>query len=285
MKPLKKYCYSIFFISLLSSTSFANPNSNNQVLLGYGIDDSSVDLPLLLSSNETGEHWSYSSAIFGLPSTANFNGQSAFHSIACTESFCTISGFQNLLLISQNKGLSWSTINNIQNLPASFKSYDISCADKNSCTIVGSYFRASGSYPVLLTTHDSGNSWLANNDISHNPGILSHVSCSDKTCVAAGNVSNAKKLPYILASQDSGNSWTEIKNINGISSIKNPFITDIDCNKNICTASGYYTLNSARMPLLLTSNDKGMSWSAVDINTPNGLLNKVTCTDTNCFAT
>jgi len=126
-------------------------------------------IPFVILSRDKGLSWARVKNIDGFPV---FQEHEPFLStVSCADNFCAAGGEYGdklnitklpLLIVSRDKGESWTLIKNISGLPSNFNDAAISsihCAD-NSCTVIGvwttdTYY----SLPLIMITNDSGQSW------------------------------------------------------------------------------------------------------------------------------
>lgn len=208
----------------------------------YNVDLSmgSKSLPLIVNSNDNGQTFSTSFKPT-LPTDAAVPDLSKLRSIACNSKQCVVVGYYALpsgvlaplVLVSHDGGQSFP-ISYKPNLPAdadntlSAQLAGISCYEEE-CIAVGNYNvtfdpmgnGATSGYPLILVSHDSGDSFtvayqppLPADSISTPNALLTGVNCILKTCMAVGGynlgytfTNPSGGLPYSLYSNDSGNSF------------------------------------------------------------------------------
>jgi len=251
--------------------------------------------PLLSQSSDAGMTWTYATTIrSNLP--ANFSKAGIFKSVSCNTAGCVAVGeyatslpgtpHYPLIAVSSN-GISWNypaTV--LTNLPSDFLSAPavnaVSC-NADNCTAVGQYTSNKAgnlSFPLLLTTHDGGNTWSYPLTIVKNlppdfksVGSFNGAICNRNICIAVGSyqskVFNNQLMPLLANSLDGGKTWSYppsvIANLSTLpNSILNGTFNSASCNRTDCIAEGQYesTLPGVPyFPLLATSHDSGATWT------------------------
>lgn len=130
-------------------------------------------IPLLISSNNGGRNWS---AINTIKQLSDKIESSHVTQVACRNNICAAAGyyyksdnhFHPLLLISRDKGQSWTFVTKMMNIPTDAINAGLSSimCDDNKCTAVGYSKKDGNSWPLLLESHDKGESWLSINTFS-----------------------------------------------------------------------------------------------------------------------
>lgn len=276
------------------------------------IGEDQTNFPLLFSSNDAAQSWQINKNISGLP--ANMQSPKLV-SLNCVANICNATGSYQarldqhsqslpLLLRSDDYGQTWKFNQNIVGLPEDFNlgsDLKMSCAGQ-TCAAVG---KNSFEQPLILVSHDTGQSWKFINKIENLPQddhkqSLEDVSCDGKNCAAVGVTWNSKARtanPFIVYSDNYGETWNYVKTIWGLIPAISPFTmmgaTGVSCKDSICIAGGsrVYPLASifSNYPLLLESRDGGKTWSykPVAVTTPS-LKGKFTyigapsCAGSNC---
>lgn len=243
--------------------------------------DSYKVLPMIFSSQDKGQTWSNITKISGIPLLAQ---DVNLYDVKCHDKTCMAAGrftFYFLgyehqapfLLISQDKGQSWTTSNaGTVNLMGKKEGQidNISYSGKNWLAI-GSYLhRNHFPSPILdqskflMISQDNGLTWTEKN-IEGGPalppsnGLLWGLNCDNNVCIALGFLSKDSKLPFIARSEDSGQNWKMINDISGMpADSDNPSVDKIICSQNFCIANGDNDLG--RELLFLISHDQGLSW-------------------------
>ena len=195
--------------------------------LCYIVGENGTNIPLIARSNDNGANWMIIKNISGIPSSVEF---ADLEKISCANDSCFASGsdFNGstkpfLFMVSNDKGLSWSQINNIQNLPSDFERGEvknISCTNNKTCGAIGWWINSRVNpqfFPMLLISQDAGQSWVFQNmsNIINDFSSASFyaINCADDTCMIIGKMKNS---PLILTSVDKGESWKSITNIDGL---------------------------------------------------------------------
>lgn len=179
---------------------------------------------------------------------------------------------------------------------------DITCNGEHNehCVVVGSYYNKDKlplknmQSPIVYTTFDSGNSWIANYPTAFgNLGSsLNAVSCNGQNgqyCTAIGSYNsgyeNYNNTTTFLSytSTDGGLNWIPhiIEKHAGVSQLKS-----ITCDKNIgqnCIAGGYLDANGTIdiQPIIYTSKNGGNDWESAKPDIPSsmsgGVIKAITC--------
>ncbi|HTX00802.1 MAG TPA: hypothetical protein VMD59_18620, partial [Acidimicrobiales bacterium] len=260
------------------------PSATACVAVGYYLDSSSHDQPLLL----TGSSGSWSAALGPLPSGASANPAAIVSDVSCASSTACVaagtyhdsSGNTQGMLLADSSG-SWSASE--APLPSgassnpSFVTTQLACASSSSCALAGSYASASGAQGLLLA--DSSGSWSAASapepsGAAPSPsGALKAVACSGATsCVAVGDYQDsAGNMQGLLASESAG-SWsaTEAPVPSGAAADPEVVLTMLACPATTsCVALGtYQTSGGSTLGVILT--DSSGSWTAVTAPSPSG---------------
>jgi len=164
----------------LSSVTCVNKNC---IAVGYLTDSNDKKVsPLLLFSDDQGQHWQVSEAIFGYPSTPI----AATDYVSCTNNLCVATGRNYItgsgkicdpfIIVSKDYGHTWSYVNNITGLPKEpmITTLGPSYCQGKICTIVGHYGNSDNqavTQILLLVSNDQGQSWskIDNNTILNRP--------------------------------------------------------------------------------------------------------------------
>lgn len=280
------------------------------------IGEDKTNFPLLFSSNDAAHSWQVNKNISGLPA----NMQSPKLAVLnCVANICNATGSYRarfddysqslpLLLRSDDYGQTWKFNQNITGLPDNFhlgSDLKISCSGQTCAAVGKNSFDSSSEQPLILISHDTGQSWTYIKKIENLPEddhkqSLENVSCDGKNCAAVGVTWNSKARtanPIIVYSDNYGETWNYVKTIWGLVPAISPFTmmgaTSINCQNSICIAGGSraYPLASifGNYPLLLESRDGGKTWcyKPVAVTTPS-LKGKFThigapsCAGSNC---
>lgn len=287
MNKLKMYVLQIliagFFIFKAGFVFPANMQndtfSTTQVAVGTYIFHDNIEQPMLLTNNQN-NLWSFIKTI------QNVENGGYLYTIQCTNKTCISTGAieaeryywptnhrRPLFMISSDNAQTWSTVKNISGLPSMTDGIApyISCAD-TICSAVGWYQSNGHSFPLLLVSNDSGQSWSYMQNIAHLPsmqnGDLSTITCTENFCISGGAFNIQKndqdKQLLFLRSQDRGQSWSSAQNISGLPKMMTANLKTIKCNNNYCVAAGNYSTNyEDAHALLVVSEDKGRSWTFV----------------------
>lgn len=225
-------------------------------------------VPMLITSSDNGQSWTYVQNI-NYPPKIHF---ASLKSIKCNLNSCVVAGSYEdgdrnhhvLLLLTQDKGESWSFIKEIPQLA----NKNVSIADlaySNETFIAVGDYNDKGSIKfksLILVGKNSGSSW-ALSDFSHDTlQMINSISCTDNTCLAGGAIISSKDAPLII-SQDSGKSWALVKNIPKLGQAPGN-IDVVKCFGDSCTATGQSSLFEESHPIMLMTNDRGASWSVQD---------------------
>lgn len=233
--------------------------------------------PLILVSHDHGKSWSYIQDINGLPNKRGNN--LTVNKIQCHGESCVIAGDYKrkhaFLLQSQNKGQSWTYV---KEPPELLRSYMLSMNDlvytNGTYIAVGEYrTQKTAMHALMLMSKDNGQTWSLIDAIAGTRarylGELNSISCTDNVCITGGSNSRSPNNPEeetFLISRDSGQTWSKLtRMLDRISTIHH-----IQCIGNQCLAVGNYSAGGYSHPLILTSKDKGETWSMDDfLNFPN----------------
>lgn len=262
--------------------------------------------PLFLVSHDKGSSWKYYflGDLEGYEKTLE-----RIKNVSCDGRVC-ISIVKNksrkgIPLISFNGGDKWTFISSFVNMPEPEKMdvKVIKCRN-NNCIAAANY----DSKLLFSVSMDKGKHWRYVRDVKNLPlemykSQIKHVSFADDMWVAAGwydNFSKGYKMlsPFFVISNDQGQSWTYVSpdNIKGLPD-KDAFLNSLSCTKDVCVAVGAYKIDddytnfdSYYTPILLTSYDKGESWTNVANSIENlppikgAEINEVNCTLLGCTA-
>lgn len=173
----------------------------------------------------------------------------------------------------------------------------------------GQYQEAAGFAPLIARSADFGATWsytLTGNSLVYPPAlvpqhthlipapVLQASSCSGNTCVMVGNSNST--APLAATSTDGGLTWRYSITATtpaAPAGFVTGYLMDVYCSRTLCVASGQYNNGSSDYPLVVASNDSGLTWSYVmNANTPslpasyvtsNGMRG-VNCNGTQCIA-
>jgi photosystem II stability/assembly factor-like uncharacterized protein len=260
------------------------------------------NFPLLLSSNDNGQSWSYKEDIVNLPTMQD----GSLSTITCSDNSCIAGGTYNiskndkrlLFLTSKDRGQSWSFVQDSID-PPKMESADlinIKC-NNNICIAVGNYStRYDDAHALLLVSHDQGESWKNVKEIPDLKNLkdlfIEDMTFINGSFIAVGGYKkefNGFLQSLILTTSDNGKSWSLVKDILGSFSKKTGWLRSVSCNSNICVAGGdqFYNGGINFGLTLLVSKDNGKSWLLIPnvagaSHTPN--INVVQCSDNYCTA-
>lgn len=283
--------------------------SNGLIAVG-SYTNAITQVPLLFQSTTSGLTWSPIDTT--LPPDFNANGTLA--ATACTGINCISAGIYNgvylgnnvnkpLLLSSSNAGSSWTFVPTP--LPLDFVSSATikaaTCEATNICVAVGAYSNGTVVKALILVSHDAGATWVAANPILplnfQDLASLNAVTCLGTTCVAAGQYTRpaippeppgSVQVPLIIVSNDSGVTWASVTPTLPPTYNNNGTINSVTCDGSVCISTGAFSeAGFSFRPLILVSNDLGLTWGFVTPNLPGdfvnfGFFNAVTCSGGIC---
>ncbi|MFI4919073.1 MAG: hypothetical protein ACHP65_05920, partial [Legionellales bacterium] len=225
-----------------SGGSFNSVSCSGQTCVAAGSysNGSSVQYPLIASSKDGGNTWSYTlDSVTATSVPANFNNGGNFNNVSCSGLACIAAGaYSNnagvqypLIASSKDGGNTWTyTLDNATatSVPADFNNsgnFNSASCGGQVCVAAGSYSNNTGvqvEYPLIASSQDGGNTWSYTLDSTtatsvpadFNPnsssGQFNSASCTGLACIAAGSYSNGSSVQYplIASSKDGGNTWT-----------------------------------------------------------------------------
>jgi len=254
---------------------------------GYFLRRSGTDpMIALFLSNDQGKSWSFidHNKIKNLPHDFD---SSVLKAGNCNEDTCTVVGYHTqfhenvnyfpFILTSQDKGNTWNYSNSPKDIPVSkYSSYNLIDCVKNACVATGyAIDNDNNDKPYIAISQDRLNwSSVRFEDIKNLPAHFEYdviqfsaLNCFDNACIISG-YQKYDADPYhtdlfFLISNDFGRTWRYSKNIIGIptggSTSVSSIIYSIKCNNSQCIAGGAYG-EYWYLPLLLSSNDNGLTW-------------------------
>lgn len=257
---------------------------------------------LLLTSLDAGQSWQRVDGI----DTHEYRYENYIMAMTCFEERCIASGshfYKNSkktdFIVSQDGGQSWTIENTLGIVPDSALFHYVKHIDCNRdyCIAVGVSSGVRGektAIPLLLMSYDGGKNWslkrnftgLNNNNYIH----ISYVRAADSfgnTNIALGETTD---YSFILISDDKVWTWKTIDKIANLPvAIQYYSAKEVSCNDSVCIATGHYRLDDndrIPKPLILLSQDKGLSWEFIkSYGLPNGELKNVYCDKNKCLIT
>jgi len=174
--------------------------------------------PFFIASLDGGNTWNKVTNVGngGLPA----NGQ--LTAASCSGEICVVAGFDGtgteppLIITSLNGGSTWNKVTNVGNggLPLNGVFTSASC-DQNICVVVGQ--TSTSDIPFFISSLDGGNTWNKVTSVGNgglpSAGILNSVSCSNNTCIAAGNSNTGARPAILIQSLDGGLTWNNVTNV------------------------------------------------------------------------
>lgn len=153
-------------ISQLNSIKCTNNDGQSCIAVGYLNKGPNTTKPIIYSSFDGGNNWTYAEPIEGLGGglneiTCDSNNQNCF----AAGFYWTRSGknfYHSFPIIynSQNGGLSWNKTKFTNYANSSFKSISCSKGEKY-CTAIGTTHSSNKNIPLIYYSFDAGNSWLS----------------------------------------------------------------------------------------------------------------------------
>lgn len=269
-----------------------------------------IDYYLLLTSTDAGHSWKF---VPGIDAHAN-RYENEITKITCSNNTCVAAGVTYSdtdktfeFFISQDSGLSWTPSKKFSSIPdhrvTFHKINDVDC-NNDVCIAVGQSSdrkEKKRAVPLLLTSCDAGKTWtLKSNqfisglekkddifinqvraaDIFGNPNIaIGHYYANPNT-----SIFDVTSDSFILISNDNGGTWKTINKIVNLPACNVYDITKASCNANACIAIGNYKYDYTPMPLVLLSQDKGVTWTSIKTtDAPNGDLKNSYCDANKCI--
>lgn len=270
---------------------------SNCIAAGRFGNNVASSLPLLLISTDNGHTWSYIQSIKALPkmefsdiTSVNCNGATCFASGSFYPTF-PHSKIKPLLLVSQDSGLSWSSINVKNNVPKNHALSQVHC-ENGVCVGIA----ASDNKARPFVSKDQGVSWAYVPKIKYLPRDvhteIASIKCSNNICVGVGNfTTNNKRQPMVILSEDNGSHWSYIEKIEELPALKYGRLTSLTLGSKIWLATGAVSMTPSTervVPIILLSKDQGKHWQFV--KRIHGTTNKstrlgtITCADDLCIA-
>lgn len=215
-------------------------------------------------------------------------------SVSCAGSLCVTvgrydigNGFQPALIVSQNKGMSWSYVipNQLPGAITNSSLSSVTCIDSH-CAAVGNYDLGAGTQMALVTSIDGGASWQlqapANAPVTTVAANLNTVRCPGNQCITVGQYDDGSGFkPAVIISQDMGVTWQLIDPVIGMPALTSIAISTVDCTGNTCAAAGQLNDGSETMPTIIVSNEGG-PWHYITPNNQPGTIRSTTLRDVRC---
>lgn len=245
--------------SLVTGGVFYGTACTNSLCIAVGQINQSSQPPLIVVRNSSG-NWEKANL-------SSFTNSGTFNSASCLGSVCVAVGQDlvgsepPLMGVSTNSGGTWNNIN-LSAITTNGSLRSVSCSGQ-ACIAVGSD-DVSGS-PLMIISEDNGATWNKVNiaGLTTN-GVFTSVSCSVTTCIAVGGDYNNNMPPLMVASNNQGNTW-RIIDLTTLTS--RGILNSVACSGSFCMASGQINNdNPPQPPLLLTSDDNGVTWKQPNLS-------------------
>ncbi|MBA2656574.1 MAG: exo-alpha-sialidase [Tatlockia sp.] len=304
-----KWVVLFYALFLLLSFSIAHAESGKGPLIATGtFFNGSFNRPLLAQSLDAGLSWHYPAAIHHEPVPFYFR-DGGLNKSSCNQAICIATGnyYNNetkptpLLLQSNDLGKNWDYVS-IQTLPPNFEQgwFNDSLCWSEGCIAVGIYENGQGPRP-LMALHNSDGKWryldiLTDSTLlnTFQEGWLKSISCSNKSCLAAGTYLDIHNIrhPLLMVSHDKGLNWKAAT----YKDEKKDFVGNPDAHLFAATCEGTYCIavgestdsQNLTTLLLMQSNDSGSTWFKPLITLPpnfiSGWFNAVACQANFCIA-
>lgn len=242
---------------------------------------SHINYPYIINSLDQGQSWFYIENIQNLPLLHNSN----LLEVHCASNRCAAVGqyfgvensTRPFLITTHDQGKTWSYKQSDLIYKSNQAAYyqntfcnPLRCISVgNIATLIDKDSALFDFEPLLSIGEEQDNeAWTTIKDIANLPsdmrgGQLFAIHCNNETCLAAGRYYNDEiVLPLILRSEDYGKHWTAIKTTQGLPNSSETDIFNVYCHDQFCLASGRYTNGPQYLPIVLYSNDKGLSWAS-----------------------
>lgn len=258
-------------------------------------------MPMLLTSYNNGQSWSYTSLPFPVSMPDRYHG--SLNALACLNNIYLIAGSYDsngedkklVFFRSQDKGQTWS-LSHISGIPKEdninvkyIKCNTSICLAAGNYTIKGDRSDAENVYPLLLLSKDKGKSWNFVDKLlvpKMDNLIINDIIESNGSFILVGGYGFVS-IPYqykgfILTSPDNGESWSFINKKPG--GDKNELMAPLNaitCTDNICIIGG----NNDNGLNFFISHDRGLFWSPIQRilgmnEIPN--IDKIQCSGNDC---
>lgn len=227
----------------------------------------------LIVSIDGGETWTFPKNI-NLPSSSILQQTKA---VACNKNNCVLtgvnlvySGIKPLLLVSDQTGQNWTSIENITDLPTNIEATSIdaiNCTD-SVCVATGVLETANTDSPLLLVSNDSGKSWryIKSISIPTNTTVraFDKLSCDQQNCAVAGAyTSDSGDKPFVFVSNDYGQNWYPAS-LPSFTDMKNIELASVNFTQSTLMITGMYESKESYWPLILVSKNNGKSFQQMD---------------------
>lgn len=206
--------------------------------------------------------------------------------ISCQGKICFVMGnylnkighIYPLLIESNDAGNTWSYVNNVFDNYQNGLVENAKCSGDN-CVVVGQ----TPNKLFVAITSDAGKSWSMPT-LPTLPATIwvKDVNCNNNACVIVGTYKKNKvNEPLIITTQDNGKTWKVITQIAGVSddgSVNYDLVAiHADNQKSFVVVGSAAQISPLQtQPLVLVSNDNGMSWIRVkSLVANNASLNSV----------
>ena len=184
------------------------------------------------------------------------------------------------ILRSTDNGQTWMVAHHITS-PSDMQQgllFGSNCIDQ-TCITYGQYLHNDNFFsPLLLTSSDSGNTWVSAQKIiglpPYNDVMPTSLVHSKNTYITVGGAdyqfgNNYQDLPIILTSDNAGQFWTTKSILHPPFNFQSGSLNVVNCTGNICSAAGYWSTDKFgdsrhnSYPFFVLSQDNGRSWSYV----------------------
>lgn len=286
-----------------------NISCDEQACYIVGYRDLNQGLPVIATST-TGLSWKYQTLT--LPNISEPPYFSQVDHIACTNKSCVITGDSSSIPfvgVSQDHGASW-TFPPLDALSKTRGNHfsSVHCQG-DICAISGSHDNRKT--PFLLISHDAGQSWHVGKvpplpDLGPDVDDVSirKINCSDSWCTAVGIFYTASQYyspyPAVIISKDKGETWSYPSALFSLvpKEVSETLFNDVSCHDDVCMAVGGFVPKSdtcVTIPLVVSSTDKGETWTYQPIrpsnissnilkNCDNNGLYNISCDENGCIA-
>jgi len=251
-------------------------DAKNCFAAGNYITNRSEQLPLIYASGDSGVSWSVSK-LTDFP----HNTSASLLSSACNNATCFSAGFYStklasnlpVLLTSNTQGATWQQVVRLS-YPSGMQTgalNHVQCM-QNMCIAFGSYTNANNEYkPLIEISEDKGKTWLVPTDQSMvgRPSYLElkSAACDTDHCTIVGsyNPAASTQTPLILNLNLVNHQWLLTHNKTYEFRTEDEVLNAVSCKGMVCVAAGDSSqYPSYQSPLVLESQDAGLTWARVD---------------------